>query len=173
MRASFFVPDPARVDLQVEEQMAFVQKVIESLRTIRSEMDIPPGREIGVAMKLTGEHSPEAVRRYAGYLQRLAKVTSLSFLEGATRPRHAASAIVEGEEIYVPLEGLIDLEVERGRIRKEIDRVARMMEGVRAKLENQNFVARAPEEVVRKEREKLEHFGETLEKLTKNLHALD
>ena len=136
--------------------MRFVQNVIETLRTIRSEMGIAPSKDITLLMRLGQTRSKESIQRYEGYLQRLARVKSLSFVDENARPRLSASAVVEGEELFVPLEGLIDIEVERQRLQKEIDRVAGMLEGVRRKLENESFVARAPEEVVDKEREKLE-----------------
>jgi valyl-tRNA synthetase len=162
---SFIVPD-------VEQEMAFVQNVIDALRTLRSEMTIPPSREITLQMRVSHGHSADSVRRYEGYLQRLARVTSLTFLSGEGRPKIAASSVVDGEELFVPLEGVIDLEVERARLQKEIDRVASMLEGVRRKLNNESFVEKAPKEVVDKEREKLDAFAHTMEKLEKNLEML-
>ena len=72
----------------------------------------------------------------------------------------------------MPLEGVIDLDVERARLRKEIDRVAAMLEGVRRKLNNESFVEKAPKDVVDREREKLDAFAHTMEKLEKNLEML-
>lgn len=92
---------------------------------------------------------------------------------GATgKPKHAASAVVDGGEIFIPLEGLIDLDAERQRIQKELARVQGMLDGVRKKLSNESFIGKAPKEVVEKEREKLESFRMTLEKLEKNLGRL-
>jgi len=83
------------------------------------------------------------------------------------------SAVVDGEELFVPLGGLIDIEHERTRLGKEIDRLTGMVAGVRAKLESQAFVGKAPAEIVQREREKLQNFTLTLAKLQKNLHALE
>jgi valyl-tRNA synthetase len=163
--ASLIVPD-------VEQEMAFVQNVIDSLRTLRSEMGIAPSKEISLQMRISHGHSADSVRRYEGYLQRLARVTSLTFLKGDARPKVAASAVVDGEELFVPLEGVIDFDVERARLQKEIDRVASMLEGVRRKLSNGGFIEKAPKEVVDKEREKLDAFAHTMEKLEKNLEML-
>jgi valyl-tRNA synthetase len=173
MRARILEADSRFTDAAVESEMAFVQQVIESLRTLRSEMGIPPGKEITLLMRTGPGHSHESVRRYQGYLQRLARVRSLEFLTTGPRPRLAASVVVEGEELYVPLEGLIDIDLERARVQKEIDRVAGILEGVRRKLSNENFVEKAPKDVVEKEREKLDTFGQTLEKLEKNLSMLN
>ena len=172
MHAQLLRVDPSLVAPDVEREMVFVQNVIDSLRTLRSEMSIPPSREIAVQMRISHGHSAESIRRYEGYLQRLARVTSLVFLADAHRPKLSAGAVVDGEELFVPLEGVIDLDVERTRLRKEIDRVAAMLEGVRRKLNNDSFVEKAPKDVVDREREKLEAFTHTMEKLEKNLEML-
>jgi valyl-tRNA synthetase len=172
MRSSFPAADPKLIEPAVEQQMGFVQRAIESLRTIRGEMSIPPAKEITLAMHLSGHHTRESVEPYAGYFQRLARVTALTFLESPTRPRHSASAVVDGEELFIPLEGIIDLDFERTRIQKEVDRMTRMVEGVKNKLGNENFTSRAPADIVQNEREKLENFSRTLEKLQKSLEAL-
>ena len=75
--------------------------------------------------------------------------------------------------MFVPLEGLIDIQQETMRLQKEIDRVGAMLEGVRRKLNNENFIARAPKDVVDREREKLDNFARTTEKLEKNLEMLN
>jgi valyl-tRNA synthetase len=172
MHAQLMPADRAFIATDVEKEMRFVQSVIETLRTIRSEMGIAPSKDITLLLRLGQTRSKESIQRYEGYLQRLARVKSFSFVDEQTRPRLSASAVVEGEELFVPLEGLIDIEVERQRLQKEIDRVAGMLDGVRRKLENESFVARAPVEVVDKEREKLETFTHTVEKLEKSLEML-
>jgi valyl-tRNA synthetase len=77
--------------------------------------------------------------------------------------------VVSGSEIFVPLEGLIDLEVERSRIEKEIARLQQAIDAMERKLGNESFVGRAPKDVVEKEREKLVSFRTTVEKLQANL----
>ena len=172
MRARIAPADMSFVDMDVEKEMAFVQNVIETIRTIRSEMGIAPSKDISLLMRLTDEQSRASIRRYEGYLQRLARVTSLGFIDDTTRPKLSASAVVDGKELFVPLEGLIDLEIERARLQKEIDRLAGMLEGVQRKLANESFVAKAPPEVVEREREKLDAFGHAMEKLEKSLEML-
>ncbi len=147
--------NPALVDEEVEREMAFVQSLIEAVRNIRGEMSIPPSRELTLQIRSSDRHSEASLRRFEGYLARLARVTALVFIGPEVRPKLAASAVVSGEELFVPLEGLIDLEAERNRIGKEVSRVEGLLNGIRAKLENQNFVSRAPQEVVANEREKL------------------
>lgn len=172
MRSQIFQPDTRMIDKQVEDEMGFVQSVIESIRNIRGEMSIPPSKEISLIMKLSPTRQAERLKQYEGYLQRLARVTSLSFIFNGARPKLAASAVVQGEELFVPLEGLIDVEVERGRLKKEIDRLTGVLRGIRSKLSNESFVARAPKDVVEKEKEKQATFETNLEKLQKSYEAL-
>jgi valyl-tRNA synthetase len=163
--------DPSMVDRKVEEEMAFVQRVIESVRTIRGEMSIPPSREIPLVLRLGHVVTAADFRRYEGYVKRLARVGTLTFLDAGNRPRLSAAAVVDGEELFVPLEGLIDIDMEKARVRKEIDRLTDMVRGISAKLKNTSFVDRAPKEIVEREREKLDNFQKTVEKLEKNLEA--
>lgn len=160
------------IDEKVEREMAFVQSAIESLRTIRGEMNIPPSKEIPLALKVSHTMSASDFRPYEGYVKRLARISMISYLEGTTKPRLAATAVVGGEELYVPLEGVIDIELERTRLTKEIERIEKMVQNISSKLTNANFVQRAPEEVVEKEREKLQNFRKTLATLRKNYDAL-
>jgi valyl-tRNA synthetase len=172
MRAQMAEPSAMFVEKQVEEEMQFVQNVIESVRNIRGEMSIAPSKEISLVVKLSDERRAESVERYSGYLKRLARVSSLSFLKDSSRPKLAASAVVQGEELFVPLEGLIDIEVEKARLKKEIDRVSGLLKSGQAKLSNSSFVDKAPKDVVEKEREKLNNFEETLGKLERSYAAL-
>jgi valyl-tRNA synthetase len=173
MRSRIPAADGAMIDVAVEKQMTFVQNVIEAVRGIRGEMSIAPSREISLVMKTGSSHPPDDLRRYEGYLQRLARVMSLSFLEAsAARPKLSATAVVEGEELFVPLEGLIDLGVERGRLQKEIDRIEGVLRGIRGKLGNASFVEKAPADVVAKEKEKLSSFETNIGKLRESLRRL-
>jgi valyl-tRNA synthetase len=172
MRAQIFQSDSKMIDKQVEDEMGFVQSVIESVRNIRGEMGIAPSKEISLVMKLTPARHADRLKQYEGYLQRLARVTSLTFLSDGTRPKLAASAVIQGEELFVPLAGLIDIEVEKARLKKELDRISGVLTGIRNKLNNESFVAKAPREVVEKEKEKQATFEMNLEKLQKSYEAL-
>jgi valyl-tRNA synthetase len=172
MRAQMMAVDPALIDPDEEAEMAFVQAVIDAVRQIRGEMAIPPSKEIGLVMRMSDQRSPESVKRYEGYLRRLARVTSLSFITGAERPKAVASAVVAGEELFVPLAGVIDLDTERMRLQKEIDRVTGLLSGIEKKLNNPSFVDKAPREIVEKEREKLAGITTNLNKLRQNLELL-
>jgi valyl-tRNA synthetase len=172
MVAPFPAADPAWIDPTTEAEMAFVQAVVNAVRNIRGELAVPPSKEIELILSFADAKRGEILDKYRTYFQRLARVTKISHLAGAAKPAQSASAVVEGGEIFVPLGGIIDLGAERERIEKEIARVRGVLEGIERKLGNESFVAKAPADVVAKEREKLESFRVNLQKLEQNLAKL-
>jgi valyl-tRNA synthetase len=169
IRSSFPVAETAWIDQKTEDEMAFVQDIINALRNIRGENNIAPSKDITLQVRLAAGASSTIFDTYAKYLQKLARVSSIETLGTSVKPKLASSAVVGGSEIFVPLEGLIDLGAERSRIEKEIGRLQQAVDGTERKLANESFVARAPKEVVEKEREKLSSFKTTIEKLQANL----
>jgi valyl-tRNA synthetase len=92
--------------------------------------------------------------------------------EGIDRPPHSAGSVVDGNELFIRLEGLISFDKEKIRLQKEIAKVSAYIESLQKKLSNQGFVANAPEEVVAKEQEKLEEARSLVRKLHDNLDVL-
>ncbi len=183
VRAPFPKADMHLINATVEEELDFVMKVIEAVRNIRGELNVAPSKSINVILALHGdiatqyENDPEYLKAMMNYLERLAKAktqpTWLKPGERPVQPKQSASAVVNGQQLYVPLEGLIDLAAERARLQKEIDRINKLIEGTKRKLENESFVAKAPKEVVETERTKLKGFGDTVEKLERSRKALE
>ncbi|HEB83841.1 MAG TPA: hypothetical protein ENI92_02440, partial [Bacteroidetes bacterium] len=88
------------------------------------------------------------------------------------KPPQSAATVVEGREVYVPLAGLIDIEAEKARVTREIDKLEGLLAGVEKKLANDRFTANAPEEVVDREREKLAGYRARLAKLKAHAKGL-
>ena len=172
IRSEFPSADLAWIDQTTEDEMAFVQDIINAVRNIRGENNIAPSREIKLQVRLAEGTSSTIFETYASYLRKLARVTDIEILPPSIKPKLASSAVVNGSEIFVPLEGLIDLGAERVRIEKEIARLQQAIESVERKLGTASFVERAPKEIVEKEGEKLASFKTTIEKLQANLAHL-
>ncbi len=172
MTSPFPASDRRWIDPVVEEEMAFVQSAISGVRNARGELAVPPSREITLLLHFSDHHKEEIILKYQSYFQRLARVTAMSVLGGIQKPKHAASVVVDGGEIFVPLEGVIDLAAERDRIQKELTRVRGMADSTKKKLANGSFVAKAPPDVVEREREKLASFDATVKKLEQNLERV-
>ena len=172
MVAQFPAIESRWIDQKTEDEMAFVQDVINAIRNIRGENNIAPSKEIKVQVRHASRSSAATLNLYEKYLKKLGRVSSIESLPTPDNPRLSSSAVVGGSEIFVPLEGLIDLDVERGRLEKEIARLQQVIEATGRKLSNPSFVERAPKDVVDKEREKLTSFQATVEKLKANLAHL-
>jgi valyl-tRNA synthetase len=169
------VPDPARVDPEAEGQMGAIQELITQVRRLRKEYSVPEGAKVPVA--LTGAPGPfqDALGYEDSSVRRLARVSEISIVggpggEGKAGGGSGAHAVLKnGTELFMPLEGVIDLDQEKNRLAAEIERLAGQLKGVRAKLENEKFVSRAPAEIVDREREREANFREQMEKLQEKL----
>ncbi|HTP12066.1 MAG TPA: valine--tRNA ligase, partial [Bacteroidota bacterium] len=147
IRAAFPHSETLTIELKTEEEMAFVQDVINALRNIRGENNIPPSKDIRLQVRADGTQRDAVLKTYAKYLNKLARVISVEMIAQEARPKLAANAVVGGTEIFVPLEGLIDMGAERTRLEKEIARQSGLLEGIGRKLANASFVERAPKDV--------------------------
>lgn len=158
-------------DEAAERAIAELQEVIGAVRGIRSEYGIQPAARVPVRIAGSDEAvaSMEASRRA---LRDLARVEELSF-GGADGEIGASAVLRSGTEVFIPLAGVIDLDRERARLREEITRIDGQITGGEKKLSNESFVARAPENVVTYERDKLASFREQRGKLADKLAALE
>jgi valyl-tRNA synthetase len=171
--AEFPAPDEKYIDDNADQAMNYVQDIIVSIRTIRSEMDVPPGKPCAVVVNCHDESHISILNVNKHFLEQLAKVNQLTAGTNLTKPELSSSAVVKGDEVFVPLKGLIDIEVEKARLEKEIARIEGMLESFNKKLSNPQFLERAPKDVVEKEQGKQEYFRATLEKLHSNLKILE
>jgi valyl-tRNA synthetase len=172
VRQRFPTLKPNLIDRGSEEEMNFIQEVIVAVRNIRSELDVPISKPADVFIRCHDTDRMRILEQDKSYLQRLAKVRSLTTGSDIQKPPYSASSIVQGQEIFVPLKGLIDVEVEKARLEKEIARTENMLEGVEAKLNKKEFIAKAPKEIVEKEIEKKKDFEHNLERLRANYSSM-
>ena len=152
--------DAGLIDEKAEQEIEFVQDVVTAIRNIRGEMNISPAKPIKVYLK-----SDQLTEEQQRYIKSLVRVEELFVESNIQKPKASASAVVKGCDIFIPLEGLIDLDVERQRIEKEITRLTGSLEGVKRKLSNESFVAKAPANVIENERTKLADWENALVKL--------
>ncbi|MFB6097679.1 MAG: class I tRNA ligase family protein, partial [Salinibacter sp.] len=150
--------DRSLMDDDAAETFGLIQEMISGVRGIKSDYGVGLGQEIAATVSVPegAENLAETVRQYADYFDKLASVTELTVQPGAEKPTASASVVVERCEVYVPLAGMIDLEQERERLRKEIEEKEGFLESVEQKLNNPQFVNKAPDEVVDRERQKKE-----------------
>jgi len=156
----------------IDEKMGFIQDVVSAIRNIRGEMSVPPGKMADVHIRTDRSELETSLLENQSYLNNLAKVNLAEVGSSVQKPAQSASSVVHGVEIFIPLEGLIDIEMEKTRLQKEISRLEDQLEKMNQKLTNQNFISRAPEEVVEKEKNKKLKYEENLEKLKNNFQTL-
>ena len=163
--------DDAWVFEQAEELMGGLQDLIVEVRRLRKEYGVPEGRRIGVHVTEGSAAFMSVVGEKAAAFEQLARVDRVETSAGTGVGAHAVLA--NGAELFVPLEGVIDVERERTRLTDEIARLEQLLAGTRKKLENESFVSRAPAEVVQKERDRTVQLEEQGAKLREKLAALE
>jgi len=143
------------VDAARAQRMARIMDVVRGIRNIRGEMDVNPGKQIAAVLDCKSDEALAIMGEGERYLRALAKVNELTCGMGVERPKQAATQVAGDIEILVPLAGLIDLDEEEKRLQKEIAKVEKDVTMFEKKLANADFVARAPVEVLEKDRGKL------------------
>ena len=140
-------------DEPAQQQMAAIMEAIKAVRNMRAEVNVPPGRKSAVLLSIASPDMAAVVRQYDGYFKSLAAAEEVVILGSAqAKPDNAMTAVVSGMEIYLPLKGLIDVERETARLTKEWEALEKEVVRITGKLQNPGFMAKAPAEVVAKER---------------------
>jgi len=160
--------DDSYIDEAVEKEFEFLQKIVSSIRVIRGENNIHPAKKIDVTIKIDSLNE-----NISSYIKSLAKIENLTFSKNLIKPKLSASAIVDGIELFAPLEGIIDIQAERKRLIKEIEKLEAALIPLQKKLSNRQFVENAPADIVLKEKEKETLWKENLAKLKEALNMLN
>lgn len=170
--AAFPEADEARIATGTEKNFTMMQQSVEAIRRMRSEANLAPSKEITVSIGAESDASMAVFNQAASLLRKLARISSLEVSTSVQKPQLSKTEVVHRNEIHIHLEGLIDVAKEREKTEKEIQRLEGMITGTEKKLANERFVQNAPAEVVEKEREKLENFRGTVEKLKETMEKL-
>ena len=160
------------IDEGLEDSMRRVQDVVTSIRNIRSAMNVPPARKADVLIRVDKPDIVKVLEENRDHISILGKVKKLQIGKKISKPDHSASAVIRDAEIFIPLEGLIDLDEERKRLEKEIARINELLEKINKKLSNEDFLKRAPKEIIQKEQAKRDECSRMAEKLNQNLEEI-
>ena len=166
-------PDDGAADDAAIADIEWVKQFILGIRQIRGEMDISPGKTLPVLLQHASAEDQGRASRYALLLQRVGRVTSIDVIAAGTEPPAAATALLGDMRLLVPMKGLIDVEAEKARLDKQMDKVRGELAKARGKLGNEKFVNNAPPAVVTQERERVADFEKTIAQLTEQLQKLD
>jgi len=156
----------------IEKNMFLIQEIITSVRAMRKDARIEPSASIDLVVIPKNEEAFNVITINQAYIRKLAKVGNFEIGLTLKKPRPSISGVVLGNELFIPLAGLLDLSAERARMEKEITRLKGMIDTIEKKLGNEQFVSKAPVHVIEKERVKLNSMKLSLAKLRENYEAM-
>jgi valyl-tRNA synthetase len=172
MLAPWPQPDPKYWDREAGLEMDYLREVITGIRRIRSELKISPSQRVPVLLVVPGPERQKTVTDYRSYIISQARLSDLTLVEEVEEPSSYARGIVEHTEIFIPLKERGGFGDEQARITRELVKLREEARKSQAKLSNDQFLSRAPIEVVRKERKKLAEVNLKIEKLQEQLELL-
>lgn len=160
------------IDEQAVDALEWIKSVIIAIRTIRSEMNIPPGKPLAILLRKGIARDKQYQQEHNHLLMTLAKLESINWLNEDETPPPSATAFVGELEIFIPMAGFINKDEEAARLNREIAKLQKDATFLTNKLNNPQFVDKAPADVVAKEKAKCEEIQMTLTKLQQQLEQL-
>ncbi len=158
------------VDKKAEHKMQALISCISAIRNIRSVWRIEQTSKLqGVKICAAKPALEKLLASYAFYIKELAKIESLEINRKVKRPQSSAVAVLTDIEIFVPLEGIIDVKKESARLRQKIKDLEGILQNTQRKLKNKHFLSRAPQKIVGQEKEKKAQLKDSIKKLKDNL----
>ena len=161
-----------RVDVGADaaEEMAWVIEMVTQIRSVRAEMNVPAGAKVPLIIRETDTKAETYIERHEDLITRLARLSAMR--QADEMPSGAVQIVLDGASIALPLAEIIDLDQEKARLSRELDKVSKEIEKLQKKLSDDKFLSKAPEEVVELQRERLEDAQQTGSKLSEALNRL-
>lgn len=173
--AAWPVVDESLSEQSQSTNMKLLMDIITAVRTIRAEVQSPMSKKVPLTISAKDENTHNVLTTNAAYIERFCNPETLTIGQNIAAPEKSMSAVVSGAELFMPLEGLIDVDAELARLQKELEKWAKEVKLVQGKLSNERFVSKAPEAVVAEERKKEADYLEkhaTVEKRMEELKNL-
>jgi valyl-tRNA synthetase len=164
--------NPENSDEDAEGKMALIIDVVNSIRNVRWEMNVPPAQKVEVIFSSKNTRSREVLSQHRVYIENLARAERITVAEQIQKPETAATAVAQDVEIVIPLKGIVDFAEEERRLRKEINKLEKDSATVTKKLSNEEFLRKAPQDIIEKEKNKAREVNEKREKLLTSLNRI-
>ena len=161
------------INKELESEFEFLQMVVEEIRRLRSNMNLPPQKKAPVIISCHQDELQKFFESEKNIIEVLAKCSNVEVTLNSPKPEKALASVVRETQVYLLLTENIDFEKEKERLQKEIDRLEKNIKGSEAKLSNEKFIANAPQDVINFEKEKLSSMKQSLEKVQENLKSLN
>ena len=163
--------DPSMEDNTADTTMDLLKDIVTAVRTIRSRMNVPPGKKADLVIRNVNGHQSK-IESFDEIIKTLGRIEAITMGQNLEKPEQSATAVVQKMELFVPLKGLIDLDKENDRLSKRLNELEGHLQGIEKKLSNDNFVNRAPENVVEHEKKKMQDMTAEYELVKANLDML-
>ena len=154
------------------KEMQWAMDAITGLRNIRGEMNIAPSKRLNILVQNANKEHRARIKTYIPYLKFLARVDSVEILEKGEDEPESATVLVGDMKLLVPLAGLIDKTAEAARLNKEVEKKSKELSGIEAKLNNPNFVDKAPAHLVEQSKNRSAELSEAIEQLNLQLKKI-
>jgi valyl-tRNA synthetase len=175
MLAPYPEVDESAVNPDAEKEMDWIQTFILGIRKIRGEYNISPGKPLTVSLQNGNQHDQELLQKHQTSLEKLCKTDAIVWLEedeGNDEAARSATALVGQMRLLIPMAGLIDKQAEIDRLNKLLDKESKELQRISAKLNNQSFVDKAPENVVNAEKDKAQRAEVSIQQLKQQLEKI-
>jgi len=166
-------PQAEAPDPETEKEVDWLMGTIQGVRRIRSELNLPPGRQLDVWFQSAEPTDHQRLQRFEETFTQLARVQSITWVDETTDTAQCAVALVEALKVLVPLKGLVDIEAELARLQKQLGAERALLAKANSKLDNRRFLDNAPADVVEQERERRAAHQANVEKLQEQFTLLE
>jgi len=163
-------PEEDKKDTDAENKMNFLIAIIQEVRTIRAEMEVPPQRKINLLIRTKDKIS--ILREHSSYLINLLKIEKLFIDEEIKKPSHCASSLIEDVDIFIPLENLLNLKKEKERLKNKLKKIEKDLSRTKKRLLDLKFLRKAPPEVVEKKKRERVNLKKEKERFKKRLREI-
>ncbi|MDY6916180.1 MAG: valine--tRNA ligase [Candidatus Cloacimonadota bacterium] len=161
------------INKQIDADMKLIQEAISAIRNLRKQTNISPAIQVNTVIKVEKNDQIELLKRYKNYFEKLAKTNDMKIAVEMKRPAQSIAAVVQNIEIFLPLSGLVDLDKEKQKLKKQQNKLEKELQKINGKLTNNKFLNNAPENIVTKEKAKQEEVETKLRKLNSILAGLE
>ena len=164
--------DKKSIDDDIEKNMIKIMDIVKTIRNIKSDMNIPYSREIEIFLNIGDDDKLKLIKDNLYYIKSLIKTKSVNIGKHIEKPEFSATGVLEGMEIFIPLKGIIDIDEEIKRLEKRLKKIINELDIASKKLSNQDFLNRAPDDIIQKEKSKANELRGIKERLQNNLQNL-
>jgi valyl-tRNA synthetase len=165
-------PKPLQRDFAAEDEMSYVIDVVTGIRTIRGELNIAPSVKLNASVKTFIIKTGEILLTNIHYIKRLAKAGNIEIGINIEKSAGSATSVKSALEVYVPLKGVLNIETEINRLNKDMHGVNESLIMINRKLMNEDFLERAPQEIVKKEKAKFDELSGRKERIAESIKRL-